>query len=895
MSPGPLVEPQRRSRHQTVPSTTKSLPAPPPVNYTLQYYSVYPRKMSSPNVASTAPVESQVTAPGRPMYRRKFSNDDLLYSRQSLTSTFAAGINRSPPTPSQPSSIRSSRTLTVEEGCYFGDSDLVSALAYRLSFIINSRRSISGPCQRISQDSTWTTDSSTVSHGHGHSFSGPSSVRRLSGYFGQPISHTASAAPLVSSATSARHSSSPHPLPVQVAGYLADLDKCLTVAKLRERAPTATPPPTATDGPATTPALPLPSPRTEVPMPEGAARKVVPVGPVLPTIPPELQEALARAPVEAVPPTPYLERGSTLRHKTMSSVMSLTQHSNQSSSSSLHGDGRLSPSASNHSLRSPAASTHDAPSIHSGIEGIGAVPTAGAATPGVPVRKSERHLFSLLRKASAAGTHEATARLTPSYADLSPTFRAPAVTPNNRDITMVSANHSRKSTAQSSLSPPLSQPSVEEPASPAESPVVTPGAAPRTSRRGTSQNTDHALEHQVTLRDVVPSSVHAGWLSKLTVMSSSFFSRKSWKRRYFVLAGSALYRFKAANPDALSSETLGLTPESIVCLSDAFQGRQWVLEVTSLNIGTWFIQAQNREDMKEWMTALKSVVGRIQYGGNQAPGLPPPPSAIAMFRQLSPASSPSEAAAGDQSPEAGGSDDEAIAEELKENPLTPESVRGLLNSNLGSLSVVLDPGTNRRMSQSSGSSAAVVSPRQSWTTGPSSKAPSVNGSVAAGRPSRILTGGPSLDLYGMPSPGFHMPLYHAPGFVGTPALTATPQSLYLAPPAATPSPPVGIRPTTTGSYMDALGYKHPLPTPAYTSAPSFSATPVYAHQPLPPLPGAASDGGHRGSSPSTPTTRAPNGQALPSMVYGPLPATPTTHIGSGLPSLPEDVTGVTGS
>ncbi|KAJ1954691.1 hypothetical protein IWQ62_005698, partial [Dispira parvispora] len=76
----------------------------------------------------------------------------------------------------------------------------------------------------------------------------------------------------------------------------------------------------------------------------------------------------------------------------------------------------------------------------------------------------------------------------------------------------------------------------------------------------------------------------------------------------------------------------------------------------------------------------------------------------------------------DQSLEASVSDEEVIAEELQENPITPESVHNLLSDNLGSLSVALYPGTNRRASQSSGTSIPsgpnIITPRQSWQSRP---------------------------------------------------------------------------------------------------------------------------------------------------------------------------------
>ncbi|RKP33585.1 hypothetical protein BJ085DRAFT_37970 [Dimargaris cristalligena] len=505
-------------------------------------------------------------------------------------------------------------------------------------------------------------------------------------------------------------------------------------------------------------------------MPDRDTRKVATAGAPLPTIPPELAEALARAPSVNLNPQPLLPRQpSNMRFRKLPSVVP-PPSSNQSSTTSLIGEMPTHPSESLTSLASPPPSAYGF-MVNSSNPSIVNDNGNGIATPpltGNPMtRKSDKNLFSLLRKSN---TLTSDPRLvSPTNSDASPTFRNTGL---SREPTM-SSIRSRKSILPSLLSQTGSVHSAET-ASLSEN-----NLGGHTMVRQTSSSSDHALEHQVTLRDVTLSCAHKGWLNKLTVTHSAIFARKSWRRRFFVLCGSALYRFKSGTPDSLSSETLGLTPESIVCVSDAFPGRRWVLEVTSLNIGTWFIQAEGKEDMKQWMSALKAAVGRIQYSstrnlshtvaGDTAVGSG---GSRGAYFQPSPVSSSS----GDRSgAELSGSENEEIADELQQNPLTPESVRGLLNDNIGSLSIMLYPGTNRRASQSS-DSTAIMSPRLSW----------------ASRANSRLSGA-SHSNYSPVLPDLH-------------------QGAVSGPDGGSSQP---------RSYFDSMLYKHPLPTPAYTTTPTL--------------------------------------------------------------------------
>ncbi|KAJ1983340.1 hypothetical protein H4R34_001326, partial [Dimargaris verticillata] len=615
--------PRGRSRH-----------APPQGYSHLAFYSMYPRKRSEPDVNHTAVRPPAVRTNSYPFpaaptsFRRKYSNDDVLYSRQSLPSLFQARI-QTPTADRFPSeSLRSSRTLSADNAICYNDSDLVTALLHRLQFIVRSRQSISlGPNPRLSHDSSLTTDSGT-------SYSTP--------FVAKPAQYAPSKR--VSALRTSVHGQ-PH-FSAQVNIHLAELDRCLGAVKARaaraksqqlEFSPVASP-----HAPGRTIAS---APTTPAAMQSEGEVKTV-----LPPIPQELRDALARPPSPAAHSVPF-NRQSTLKSKGTPSVF---------------------------------------------LSSMGAPYPGPLQQPPKPfAKRMERNVFSMLRKSNSLSSDP---RRAPSYADLSPTFRpplvtAPAVAPS--PVVGQPAMHTKDVPSGSSLTGSVHSMG----SSSAGDPVGQPGS---------SHPGDHALDHQVALRDVRIGSSYEGWLVKLSITSNSIFSRKTWKRRFFVLSGSGLYRFKSSAPDALSSDTLCLTPETIVCVSDAFSGRQWLLEVTSQNIGTWFLQAHDKEDMKQWLTVLKTAVSRIRQGLSPGPTLAPQ-----TMLQPSPTSSSSSGGGtrdpGDSEPEL-----DELDQELQDDPLTPESVRDLLSDNLSLLSVMLYPGTGRRPSQSSDNTTAIASPRQSW-------------------------------------------------------------------------------------------------------------------------------------------------------------------------------------
>ncbi|KAJ1656245.1 hypothetical protein IWQ61_004154 [Dispira simplex] len=735
MKPDSPDDPRRRMRHSMYHNNSSYTP---PSTAGLSNYSVYPRKHSAPDASMSTPhhqyhlppfpthlrqphwqrqsTSSPVTpgsgslplatralscphsSPPHPsVYRRKYSNDDVLYSRQTLPSVFSAYIPS--PATSNPSSRRSSRTTDATSALCYDDSDLVASLGQRLHYIITRRRSLSSPHQRASQDSVFTIDSA---NSQSHSNILPS---------GQSLP---------------THRKSAPSFPVQLGSYLAELDRCLSTIKTRQ-VPSDANVTSSTFHLANPPSRPA-GPRAMVPSDASGDPKVVTrdqlpeiqespnvnIGPPvsqplphappdttgtlikpepLPTIPDELFAALNRDPddnpVQRSPAS--LGRTSSLRALRQFSVLP-SPFLSESSRYTMAPNGAVLPS-------------HLAPP---------SPPTTGEAVgggePPLSHRRLDRHMFfSLIRKYSTSVNDVSAADNPPSYFDL-------PVSASNLSL----ANHSRSQLQQQ-------QTSIHS----NDSLSISDGApSPR------KDPSDHALEHQVMLHDVSVGCSHSGWLNKLMVSHSSIFTRKSWKRRHFVLSGSGLYRFKNSMPHSLSGETLSLTPGTIVCVSDAFSSKRWVLEITTPNVGTWFVQADGREDMKQWLSILKGTVARLQNSvngpavnplateGGVYPLLTPSGDGICdSYFQPSPASSASDnRGVMDQSLEVNGSDEEVIAEELQENPLTPESVHSLLSDNLGSLSVALYPGTNRRASQSSGTSVplglSIITPRQSWQNRP---------------------------------------------------------------------------------------------------------------------------------------------------------------------------------
>lgn len=114
------------------------------------------------------------------------------------------------------------------------------------------------------------------------------------------------------------------------------------------------------------------------------------------------------------------------------------------------------------------------------------------------------------------------------------------------------------------------------------------------------------LPLQLRVRNFERSAATTGYLTKFS--SRTFFSRKQWKRRYFVLTHKSLHCFKSADPQHPLLESLPLTAETIVCVTDIFSGKRYCLQITSPNEKEWFVLADTAAEMAVWLRALKGTV-----------------------------------------------------------------------------------------------------------------------------------------------------------------------------------------------------------------------------------------------------------------------------------------------
>ncbi|CAG8594328.1 3499_t:CDS:1 [Paraglomus brasilianum] len=97
---------------------------------------------------------------------------------------------------------------------------------------------------------------------------------------------------------------------------------------------------------------------------------------------------------------------------------------------------------------------------------------------------------------------------------------------------------------------------------------------------------------------------------------------KSWKRRFFILAKTTLYCFKDSERSSLMTDSFEITAETTVCVTDAFSGKQWMLQVNKEGTKPWYLQADNVEDMKLWLAELKATVVKCKYSVTQLPEVP---------------------------------------------------------------------------------------------------------------------------------------------------------------------------------------------------------------------------------------------------------------------------------
>ncbi|KAJ2695138.1 hypothetical protein H4218_005330 [Coemansia sp. IMI 209128] len=136
----------------------------------------------------------------------------------------------------------------------------------------------------------------------------------------------------------------------------------------------------------------------------------------------------------------------------------------------------------------------------------------------------------------------------------------------------------------------------------------------------------------VSVRDITPASRLALWLtmhSTIEATKTTLWRRKQWQRRFAIFAGNVLYLFKSSAPAATALSVIRLSPSTIVCVNDSFQGRSWVIEITQLKPAdaqsspptpgalasaplSWYLQTELRNEMIALLKQLKAVVNELQ-------------------------------------------------------------------------------------------------------------------------------------------------------------------------------------------------------------------------------------------------------------------------------------------
>ncbi|KAF0493522.1 PH-domain-containing protein [Gigaspora margarita] len=129
------------------------------------------------------------------------------------------------------------------------------------------------------------------------------------------------------------------------------------------------------------------------------------------------------------------------------------------------------------------------------------------------------------------------------------------------------------------------------------------------------------VNSQVTVASIRNPLAFTGNLSKYINTNFVLSKSRSWKRRFFILTKNTLYCFKSNDPTSILMDSFELTANTIVCVSDAFNGRSWVLEVRK-DHKPWYLQADNVEDMKVWLAELKATVVKCKYKEQELPDIP---------------------------------------------------------------------------------------------------------------------------------------------------------------------------------------------------------------------------------------------------------------------------------
>ncbi|KAG0314590.1 hypothetical protein BGZ97_009139 [Linnemannia gamsii] len=115
---------------------------------------------------------------------------------------------------------------------------------------------------------------------------------------------------------------------------------------------------------------------------------------------------------------------------------------------------------------------------------------------------------------------------------------------------------------------------------------------------------------QLRVRHLERNSTYAGYLTKFS--SRTFFSRKQWKRRYFILSHKSLHCFKSSDPQHPLLESITLCPDTIICVTDMFAGKRFCLQISSPGEKNWYVLADTATEMAGWLRELKGTVQRVR-------------------------------------------------------------------------------------------------------------------------------------------------------------------------------------------------------------------------------------------------------------------------------------------
>ncbi|KJE91123.1 hypothetical protein CAOG_08593 [Capsaspora owczarzaki ATCC 30864] len=146
----------------------------------------------------------------------------------------------------------------------------------------------------------------------------------------------------------------------------------------------------------------------------------------------------------------------------------------------------------------------------------------------------------------------------------------------------------------------------------------------------------HALRRQKTRKVVANSSLiepAAGLTQPSNSTLAGFLTkqgaiRKNWKRRWFVLRNLCLYYYKA--PEDVVALGMIPLPSYKVAVTESADGidRDFTFKIHHNGMRTFFFQAETKEDVERWMTALEMASLGIDSATGQQSALPLLESAI---------------------------------------------------------------------------------------------------------------------------------------------------------------------------------------------------------------------------------------------------------------------------